>query len=258
MHPKSDLGLLLSHNPGRRLRWFDFLTLALPGICGVLLPLAYGLREEMYASFHYGPIAAEFWSRPWYLLSIGALFIFTCLTVFRCVLAHRYLDIYQNGIKYRSNIFDRKALTWEEIKGIAVAVEQEYFLSIPMHFHRRITIYPGNTQPFIIRDDIQNLIPAAKKIKTLLYPHLEEKYNLLLQNGEWISFGPVSIQRSFLRVNDRQVVWEQVQQITIQSGKLIIDLQGRSSRQKRNHFEFPVSRIPNLEILLQVAQRTAG
>lgn len=245
--PDQDLGPLVATYHYRPLRKRELLTHALPGVLGVSAPLVYGFARARYAYNHFGPVAAYFWSRPWYLLSLAALIVFIFLILYRWMLARRFVSVHKNGLSMR---YPRQTrLPWRQIAGITTGITQERFLGIPLRIRYRAVIYPNIGKPIKLDDALQDLPECITHIKASLYPRLLPDLESNFQAGQWLHFGPLFLHKGSLRLKDRKIPWTQVQQVTVESGDLMVELRDQTRIRQS------ITQIPNLELILQLIQR---
>jgi hypothetical protein len=84
------------------------------------------------------------------------------------------------------------------------------------------------------------------RLKTILYPRLLAKLQERYRIGEWVEFGPITVNTGRLRLNGREQPWTDVHRLLVQSGFLVVELANQVP------IKIPVIQIPNLEIMLQV------
>lgn len=228
-----------------------FQVLLLLGALAVLAPLAYGYYRAMYAYTKYGPVAAHFWSRPWYLLAVLALVIFLLLLVIGLLRAQRFVAIYKNGLRLR--LSRRQQFTWTEISGVATGAIQTRLLGIPLHTRYQAELYPAVSAPVRLDDSLENLPELLTRIKANLYPRLLPGMRQGFQDGKTLYFGPIAIHQHELCLEEkdrssRPIPWSRVRSLTVHAGMLVIDIENDQA------IRLPVARVPNLELLLQIIQ----
>ncbi|MGW8249280.1 MAG: DUF6585 family protein [Anaerolineales bacterium] len=221
------------------------------GALAILAPLAYGFYRAQYAASKYGPVAAQYWSRPWYLLAGAALAFFLVLLGLGLAGAQRYVGVYKNGLRLR--LSRRKQYTWGELSGVATGAIQTNLLGIPLRTRYQAVLYPTVSSPVRLDNSLEGLPELLTRLKANLYPRLLPGMRKAFQDGKTVYFGPVAIQGDALLLEqkdgkNRQVSWSQVQSLSVQAGMLVIAIKGESS------FRLPVARVPNLELLLQIIQ----
>lgn len=250
---KKTLGPLIRVFHSRSLVWKDGLTLVLPGSVAVFAPLLYGLFRYRYAIGQFGPAAAEGWSRPWYILAVVAALIFLITAIIRIRTSRRYIAVHQNGLRLS---LGRKAyLMWEEMAGVSTQATRDHFLGFSLNPHMQGVIYPNAGKPIQLTSAIQELPELLTLLKAKLYPRLLPNLQTNLHNGQWLHFGPLAIQHKgikFIRNNTTRssppIPWSHVTSVNVDSGFLVVEL----SDQPR--LKLPVSKIPNIELLLQLIQ----
>jgi hypothetical protein len=235
------LALYRAHLLGRR----NALILGLPGILAVLLPLIYG-RHLYDRSIQYGPAAATRDSLPWYLLTLAALLVFAALLIYRLWLTRRFVAVHQRGLSVK--LGRSRTLPWGHITGIAVGYSQDYILKKPLATRFRAWLVPGVGKPIMLDEHLEHLPELVTHLKAHLYPRLLPAIQADFQTGKWVHFGPVAIHTQSLRLQGEAIPWSDVKSLTIQGGDLVIDLVDSRPR------HYPIWRIPNVELLLQLIQ----
>lgn len=221
--------------------------MSLTGATATLLPLWYGYSLGKYGYTKYGPVAGQFWSRPWYLLSLVALLIFLIFVFVRIRQAHKSVTLFKSGLQF--SFVQPRYLRWENISGIAVEIRGK------SPFRYRAWIFPGTGKPIHLPATTQDLPHLLTQIKAHLYPRLLPELQASFDAGKWLYFGPVSIQSTSIRIPvgafrkpGPAVPWSQVRSISVASGRLVVEFK------QGPLLKLPVSMIPNVEILLQIIQ----
>ena len=234
----------------RPLRRGELLGLLLLGGLAVLAPLAYGYARMQYAYTNYGPVAAKTWSQPWYWLGGLAALSFLTLLVIRLAITRRHIDVRQNGLILA--LSRRKFLPWVDLDGVASGVVQTHFLGFPLSTSHQAILYPSIGKRVRLDSSLENLPELLTRVKANLYPRVQPKLQGAFDAGQRLYFGPLAITKTNLRLETaeprRDLAWEQVQHISVQSGMLVIELE------KDEKMRIPVQDIPNLELLLQIIQ----
>lgn len=221
------------------------------GLLAVLAPLAYGLYRAQYASTYYGPVAARYWSRPWYLLAGCAAVLLMIWLLIRLVRSRRYVAVHQNGLRMR--LSRRQQYAWSSLAGVATGTVQVRFLGIPLSNRYRAELYPVVGKSVLLDDSLEKLPELLTQIKARLYPRLLKSMRQAFEEGERVYFGPLAIQQSELRLEGKDpaplsIPWSQVRSVNVEAGMLVIDCENN------RRIRMPVARVPNLELLLQIIQ----
>ena len=221
----------------------------------------YGIQRYQYALTHFGPVAARHWSRTWFLLAALAAVVFIVLLVMRLRRARMVAAVYKRGLLLRTGFRAARTLTWRQIAGIAAATTHEHFFGIPLGIHQTVTLYPVLGRPIRLSGELERLPELAARIKASFYRRLAPDLRAAFEAQQWLFFGPVAIQKNALQLKrpwplgreKRIFRWNQVDQITIQDGFLVIKWAGSLTRRKSSRI--PVSQIPNVELLVQIIQQ---
>ncbi len=228
-----------------------FKLLLLWGGLSVLAPLGYGFYRAMYAYTKYGPVAARFWSRPWYLLAGVALLLFIILLGQRLRRARHLVAVHQNGL--RLHLSRRQELLWGHISGIAAGAVESRLLGKTLRLRHRAELYPAIGAPIRLDDGLENLPELITRIKANLYPRLLPDMRQAFKEGKRLYFGALSISPAELRLQKKGsqpiiIPWEEVEEVTVQAGVLVVKAKDNAG------IRLPVARVPNLELLLQIIQ----
>ena len=76
----------------------------------------------------YGPVAADTWSRPWFLFSSVGLLDLLLLASVRILRARGYVAVHKRGIELRLGSLRTRSLRWTEISGLVYGATQERLL----------------------------------------------------------------------------------------------------------------------------------
>ncbi len=245
-HSKS-LGPLLALSRRHPLRWIDFFTWIALGIVSVLLPLLYGFYRRNNAYKNFGPVAATIWSRPWFVLALFALIVFLILAIYRLLLTRRFVAVHKRGV--RLSLSKQKTLLWAEIAGIATNTTQYQFIGRSLITRHFALLYPNIGKPIHLDNSLQELPELLTLLKAKLYPRISPVLQSDFNQGKWLHFGPISIQQNIIQINKKQYAWSDVEHISVNRGKLNI-----YTNPETKH-TLPVSKIPNIELLLQIIQQ---
>lgn len=247
------LGALVRIFRHRQLGWVEAFTLILPGGLAVLLPLFYGYGRARYGAERFGVVAAEHWSRPWYILASIAFVAFLLVAIIRIRDSRKYIAVHAGGL--RLNLAKKQSLFWEQIAGVATETVRDDFLGLNSRPRIRGIIYPNTGKPIRLTSAIQDLPELLTILKAKLYPRLYPDLQANMKSGQWIHFGPLAIQRKgikfrnqFASKQEHAIPWSQVTHVDVNSGFLVVEL----SDQPR--LKLPVSQIPNIELLIQLIQ----
>jgi hypothetical protein len=196
---------------------------------------------------NFGPVAATLWSRPWFVLAFTALFVFLILAIYRLLLTRRYVAVHKRGV--RLGLSKQRTLLWAEIAGIATTSTQYQFFGRSMRTRNSAILYPNIGKSIHLDDSLQDLPNLLTHLKSQLYSRISPILQSDFNQGKWLHFGPISIQQNTIQIHKKQYIWSEVEQISVNRGKLIIKANPKSIH------SLPVSKIPNIELLLQIIQQ---
>jgi hypothetical protein len=234
----------------RPLGWRDAFMVLIPGLLGVLAPYSYALWLYRQTLPRHGPAAAEQWSQPWFWLAWATLVVFVLLCILRLLDLRRFAAVHKRGVRLRPSILPTRSLQWKQISGVALSVTQDVFLRSRGRARLRAVIYLNQGKPIRLDERLQNLPELISRIKASLYPRLLPDMKAAFQAGKWLYFGPLAVQTRALRLQHGQIAWEQVENMQVKAGYLAVSWKEGQGSARNVHI--PVSKIPNLELLLQI------
>jgi hypothetical protein len=242
------IGSLVTIFRDRPLRWRDIFLTFIPGGLAVLTPLTYGVLRKRYALAYFGPIAAEIWSKPWFLLAEIALIAFLGLALRRLRRARQVVLVYKNAIAIR--LYRNKSFLfyWDQLIGLACTTVQPTFFGRALKPRHRVIIYPKHGKPILLNDRIPKIMELAGRIKAKLYPRLLPNLRENLSKGNPLNFGPITLEQDSLLLQGISIPWDQITSINVQHGHLIVE-----SRTNRP-IKIPAGKIINIELLIQLLQ----
>ena len=244
---KINPGLVATYRD-RPLRWKDLVTLFLPGSVAPLLPLMIGYWRENYALDHYGPVAAQAWSLPWYRLSIIAMIPLVWLALRRVRRSHQVIKVFKKGIIIQSTGKRHWKFLWSQLGGISSSVINYRFLGIPMGNKHLVKVHPVEGKPIPLNSNIQGLDELCARVKAKIYPRLLRKYRLEFPEGKTLTFGPIALNNQQITINQSTIPWQQINRLDPAGG--FLRLEYKENRSKK----IAIQDIPNVEIMLQIIQ----
>ena len=267
------LGPLITVYQTRRLQFHHFWGLILSGIIFVLIPIAVGLYSYYSGYTQYGPAAGYAWGNPWLVFTLIMFVVWLVVLGLRLKIPRYKIRFFKNGMQFdgfpsaKNILGSEECLDWEALSGISVetigkksnkgqptneiAIQKvRLFLSNG----KKITLSETRGQPGGLID----LPELVSRVKASLYPRLVPKYKSAFHEGQWLSFGPVLVQKQGLYFQTRPgkksptlISWNKIQHITVKTGYVVVEL-GDFTNPANHQKRIPVSQIPNLELLLQL------
>ncbi|NMC14762.1 MAG: hypothetical protein GYA34_17990 [Chloroflexi bacterium] len=241
------LGPLIAKYKDRQFSWSDLFSLFIPGFLAFSIPAVYALFLAYYAYTNYGKAAAISWIVPWLIISTVAFIIFIVLILYRISVSKRYIAIHNNGIYI--SLRKKYCLLWDQISGISSEIIQRKFLFLKSNLAFKAIIYTINRDKIKLNPNINHLSGFISRFKKIYYPIINPIIEQNLLKGKNIYFGKVSIDRDFFIVDHNKVQWSLINQVTIQNGRLIVELTDH------NKIKIPTSKIQNIELLLALIKQ---
>lgn len=243
---KIHLGTILATFRVRGIGWRDWWFFLLPASLAVVFLAGYGVWRTIDAFQKYGPAPALAWSQPWYLVATLLILIIVVFVAYRIQRSYHQVKIYESGLRIRSSPFSQKAYRWEHLGGIASTQIEEHFLGKSLRVVTQAYLYPNIGQPLRLDSQLPDLPRLVLSIKEHLYPQLWPALCEDFQLGRWVYFGCMAVQKQALRLERKNITWEQVSRVWVDQGHLVINLKDQS------RLRCPVLRVPNLELFLRL------
>ncbi len=237
-HPQDTARVVFGQAPRGLRRWGVVLLCLLP-----LLTFGYGVEQTYFFYTHYGPVAATYRPRPWWLAAVitGLIALVICLRLrwrrrSRLIIAPSGLNVV---LPPRAPL----ALTWDEIESIQIFAARGLSQRLAPHGHVVLNLRDG--QRLRLDDRFPHLLRLARELQRHLYaahlPSLRQQW----AQGKALDFGALTITTQGLSKGKRLYPWRDVQGLSIRQGTLMIELQ-----QRRKPIRIPVHRLKNPDLLL--------
>lgn len=248
------LGAPIAVYSPRKRYWFEILTWPLPGFILAIVLIIIGLDWYYYGYTGFGPIAAQIWSWDWLLWGMvigGFTLVITAWQVYR---SRINVYLYRDGITVQFPLQKTQALLWNEINAISSASVHEKLWGHSLRIHHKLKIFTTQGKSYTFDDRIHNLPELTTRLKANLYPRKLSNLRSRFKDGHKLVFGPITIDTFSMKINQKNIPWNQVKKMTVNNGHLIIMMK-QSGITKPKHLSMPVYQIPNLELLMQVLQQ---
>jgi hypothetical protein len=118
------------------------------------------------------------------------------------------------------------------------------------HTNYCCTLQTQTNRSFHLDPSLQSLGRIIFHIKSNVYPRLSKEFHDQFQLTGRVKFGPMATYREGISLDGRHIPWRDINTITIQRGKLVLEL-AESRRLK-----ILIGEIPNAELLLEIIQST--
>jgi hypothetical protein len=243
-HPS--LGSLVTTFAVQPLGWRHFFLLFIP-LCGVVLSLVgFGYWRAIYGYANYGPATALFWGQPWFLSATVLTTAILFYALRRIHRAHTWVKVYARGFIVHRPPSRKRTLHWSEIAGLSTSTTKKSFLGWKSGLRHKLTIHPTQGPSIQLNHKVNHLEDLITILKKQVYPRLMTQFKESFQADKALHFGALSISKTYLTYQEKDIPWTYIQGITAANGFLII----RLSPQKQ--FEIPSEKIQNMELLVKL------
>lgn len=222
-----------------------WVLIILPGCLLTLSVIVYGMLLAGDAYQQHGPILALIRIRSWFLFSTILLVILATYIIFRLLISSLRLEIFENGIQYRSFFLRRHAYYWSELSGITSSATRITFFGKDIRTVPSGVIYLYTGKSIELTNKFQNIPRLIEIVKSKIYPLIWPTLKSTLRSGSPAQFGHLTLTRELLQIAKKSIPWESISRLRVESGYLVVELRDNSEQQ------VPISDIPNLELLFQ-------
>jgi Family of unknown function (DUF6585) len=241
-----DLGKVIATHQGRGFKYYQIITRLIPLFLLFLLPILYGLRLGYFGFTQYGLVAAATWSTPW-LITGGSFFLILVIwLVLQRQNRHKFVRVHQNGIHACLGGRLDQITLWKELSGIRYEGTRVYLIVLPLPTKSRLTILPASGRPLSMDDRINHLDQLINTIKDHYYPVILPRLRQQFYAGHLVPFGPIGLLKSGLKIKNRLITWDDMDEFRVERGVLSICLHTDKS------IKIPTVKIPNPELLLKL------
>ena len=244
-----DLGARRRTYRGRPLKWRDLFLIFFPATGGVLFPLAYGTWIFNNKYLQYGPIAAEYWSRPWILLAVFAMTCLVLLAIIRIFQSQKYVSTYQNGLVIRIYPLRKIIIKWSEISEITTLANKITFIGYILQETFSIILCSTYGNSILLDNNIRSMTELAKEIKLNTFRHLLPIFQHEINRGHRVNFGAISMNKEWISLGKNKISWHEVSKVYVNSGFMVIKLMDN------NKLKIKISKIPNIDLLFLLLPR---
>ncbi len=202
----------------------------------------YAAYLTAYTYTHYGPVAAIYRPRPFWLaaalLSVAAL----ALSIRAHWRRRTRLILTPSGITWHHPPAKPLTLTWKEIKGVAVRLRQTWpGKSISGH----IVLHLRHGERVRLSGFAPHMLTLAQHLQRYWYAHHLPHLRQTWQAGEQLDFGALRLGAQGLTIKSTFYPWRQVQWVALRDGHLMIKLKTHTRPLK-----IPLRRVYNPEALI--------
>jgi len=181
---------------------------------------AYAAWVSIYAYTHYGPVAAWYRPRPYWLLAIVLAAASLLLTLRARWRRQTYLRMGPTGLTVRLAPRPPISLLWRDVAG----VETRFSRSLFGRTHGAIVLRLRDGSRLRLNGRFPNLPNLARRLQRHLYADQIPAMRRRWDAGHALDFGAVQIARHGLTCRQRAFPWHSITQIDMRGGRLVIEL----------------------------------
>ena len=160
------------------------------------------------------------------------------------------VHVYEKGI-VREGLSRRSELAWADLLFVRYRAVRQKFHGVDVGVNYYVTLVGRNRQRIKLTN---NLRDGVRVINFVLDRILEEqipRFNVLINQGQEIPFGKISLGGDGLRVKGRLAYWQDISQISLGSGFLRVRLKNKRVAFYKKQF----SSIPNGHAFLHLCRQ---
>lgn len=181
---------------------------------------AYAAWLSIYAYTHYGPVAAWYRPRPYWLLAIVLAAVSLLLALQARWRRQTHLRMGPTGFTVRLAPRPPVSLLWRDVVGI----ETRFSRSIFGRMHGVIVLHLRDGSRLRLDGRFPNLPGLARRLQRHLYADQLPALRRRWAAGQPLDFGILQIDRHGLTVRQRAFPWHSIARIEMRGGRLVIEL----------------------------------
>lgn len=255
MHlPHQEFGPQIGIYNGKRINRGEIITIFFLFIALFVIPFLVGFYRAVYGYAHYGVVAGISWGLVWFIFSFSILILIAIYCIYRLNIARFSISLHKSGVYFHRLLGKSQFFQWNDISALYVNLKQVNSKYRALSINALIRTKENETLS-LRESSIENLPELITQIKSAVYIHLNPVFRERFRAGEAISFGPIDIQRKYIKIKrlgikppSPIIPWMEVSLITVRSGYLLVKLNNNSL------YRIRAAKIPNLEILLRLIE----
>jgi hypothetical protein len=233
----------------RRLRGlYSFLTFF--GFGGAILAFSFAVWRWYFAYRHFGPAVVWRWSSP----TLGASAGLTVIGFFGAIALWRSRGVTVTVSEKKLTVqrgVTRFTIPWEQIEAVYTSAVRYGLFGTAREGRAKLILRLRDGKRIRFSDAMEDLPQLSDSIKGYLYPRLLEAKRDDFNQGEALSFGPVTIAPSGLMIRSTKLSWDQLESATLHEGYLEVVPKANG---KRTRLRILASKVPNVDLSLQLIQ----
>ena len=244
------LGPMISEHRLRRELRVLYSALTIIGLMGTAISCVLAVWFWLFAYRHYGPAAIVRWTVPaiWSAAGFALVALVGLISFWRSrglrVSLHDLGLVYQGGRQ-------QETLRWNQIIQIHTAAVRYGLSSLVWGGQTTLELHSDDNRLIRLNHALTDLSSLAEAIKRNVYPNLLDEYRRDLNQGNAINFGPLLLTLKGIQQGQRFVPWQDINQITLGRGLLLITLHEADQGAK---IRIPANQVPNVDLCVQLIE----
>ena len=245
-----NLGPLLREHRLRRELAILYPALAILGMSGTAIACVWTAWRWLFAYNNYGSAAIWRWTTPALVTVLG----FASLSILGLLLTWRSrgfrISLHTSGMVYRRGR-RKETLLWEQIQRVHTAAVSYGFSSLAWGAQTTLKLHTNDGRQFHLTHALTDMNDLAETIKRQVYPGLLDAYRHKFNQGDPLSFGPLSLTETGVQRDDQMLKWDHLGRVSLGRGSLLLE---PSDHNKGKRIRIPAHRVPNVEICTQLIE----
>jgi hypothetical protein len=244
-------GTLLSEHRARSVLRVQAQAVAAAGLSLAIVAGAMGIWAGVFALEHYGLAALARWVSVW-AWGAGLLTLTACAGLLRVIfLRKEWVRIYPSGLAVRGSggiVF----VPWDQIHEMEVRLVRYGLPVFTARQEAALLLRYGVRGQLRLTHALDGFDSVVQRVKQETYPRLLGEYIHAFNAGGVVAFGPIRLTGDGIAGRRRLISWQQLDAVSLERGVLRLT-QNRDGR--HSTISFPASRIPNIDLCLQLIQQ---
>jgi hypothetical protein len=249
--PTSELGLQTGQHRLRRLLRLAYPVLGLTGLLATLALWAFAAWRWVFAYSTYGPALVWRVALPIILLSAATLAAGLIGVLARIRLGPLVVTTYERGLTVRRGRRG-KLIRWSHIRYLRTAAVRYGFSGLSWGRRASITIALDSGEKFRFTTALTDIEGLIATVKGNVYPRMLEEYTRQFNDGNALSFGPLTLSRQAIQRGRSQLEWTSLGRASLENGRLVLTPRAGADGSK---IRIEAGRIPNVDLCLQFIEQ---
>ncbi len=205
-----------------------------------LAAAAYAAWLSIYAYTHYGPVAAWYRPRPYWLLSIALSAASLLVSLGVRWRRKTYLRTGPTGLTVQLAPHPPLSLLWRDVAGIETRLNR----SLTGRIRGAVVLHLRDGSRLRLDGRFPNLPELARRLQRHLYAEQLPALRSRWAAGHPLDFGALQIDRRGLTIGSQVFPWHSIDRLEVRSGRLVIELKSGKP------LTLPLRHLRNPDILL--------